>query len=101
MPGGYSGFGGLSNYMQSAAARGAAFSASQSGVGVGDETRLMTRATPLVRGGEICEPLSPAEALRRARELHARARAALPQEARALSREIGTMLEAAEEVRGL
>jgi nicotinate phosphoribosyltransferase len=41
---------------------------------------------PLVRGGEICEPLSPAEALRRARELHARARAALPQEALALSR---------------
>jgi nicotinate phosphoribosyltransferase len=40
----------------------------------------------LVRGGEICEPLSPAEALVRARAHHERARAALPPEAFALSR---------------
>jgi nicotinate phosphoribosyltransferase len=41
---------------------------------------------PLVRGGEICEPLSPADALARARGHHERARAALPPEALALSR---------------
>jgi nicotinate phosphoribosyltransferase len=41
---------------------------------------------PLVRGGEICEPLSPAEALARARVQHEQARAALPPEALALSR---------------
>ncbi|TKJ33643.1 nicotinate phosphoribosyltransferase [Blastococcus sp. CCUG 61487] len=41
---------------------------------------------PLVRGGELCEALGPAEALTRAREHHERARAALPQEAFALSR---------------
>jgi nicotinate phosphoribosyltransferase len=41
---------------------------------------------PLVRGGELCEPLSPAEALVRARAHHERARAALPPEAFALSR---------------
>jgi len=41
---------------------------------------------PLVRGGEICEPLSPADALGRAREHHQRVRQALPQEGWALSR---------------
>jgi nicotinate phosphoribosyltransferase len=41
---------------------------------------------PLVRGGEICEPLSPADALSRARAHHEKARAALPPEALALSR---------------
>ena len=41
---------------------------------------------PLVRGGEICEPLSPADALARARAHHGKARAALPPEAFALSR---------------
>jgi nicotinate phosphoribosyltransferase len=41
---------------------------------------------PLVRGGEICEPLSPADALARARAHHEKARAALPPEAFALSR---------------
>jgi nicotinate phosphoribosyltransferase len=41
---------------------------------------------PLVRGGTITEPLSPAEALTRARTHHEQARAALPPEAFALSR---------------
>jgi nicotinate phosphoribosyltransferase len=41
---------------------------------------------PLVRGGELCEPASPAEVLSRARAHHQRAREALPQEAWALSR---------------
>jgi nicotinate phosphoribosyltransferase len=41
---------------------------------------------PLVRAGDICDPSSPADALARARAHHVRARAALPQEARALSR---------------
>jgi nicotinate phosphoribosyltransferase len=41
---------------------------------------------PLVRRGEICEPLSPADALARARAHHEKARAALPPEALALSR---------------
>ena len=40
----------------------------------------------LVRAGDICDPASPADALARARAHHERARAALPQEARALSR---------------
>ncbi|WP_040337106.1 nicotinate phosphoribosyltransferase [Candidatus Blastococcus massiliensis] len=41
---------------------------------------------PLVRGGELCEPLAPAEALGRAKAHHEKARAALPPEAFALSR---------------
>jgi nicotinate phosphoribosyltransferase len=41
---------------------------------------------PLVRGGELLSPASPAEALAAAREHHLRVRAALPQEAFALSR---------------
>jgi nicotinate phosphoribosyltransferase len=41
---------------------------------------------PLVRGGEICTPQSPAEALAAARAHHEEVRAALPQEAWALSR---------------
>jgi nicotinate phosphoribosyltransferase len=41
---------------------------------------------PLVRAGEVCHDASPAEALRAARALHERVRAALPQEAWALSR---------------
>ncbi|WP_242472026.1 hypothetical protein [Blastococcus sp. TML/C7B] len=41
---------------------------------------------PLVRGGEITEPVSPAEALRRAKAHHAEAIGALPPEAFALSR---------------
>jgi nicotinate phosphoribosyltransferase len=41
---------------------------------------------PLVRDGTMCEPLSPAEALARARTHHEQARAALPLEAFALSR---------------
>jgi nicotinate phosphoribosyltransferase len=41
---------------------------------------------PLVRAGEVCHPLSPHEALAEARAHHERARAALPQEAWALSR---------------
>jgi nicotinate phosphoribosyltransferase len=41
---------------------------------------------PLVRGGKICEPLSPADALARARAHHEKVRAALPAEALALSR---------------
>ncbi|TFV65379.1 UNVERIFIED_ORG: nicotinate phosphoribosyltransferase [Bacillus sp. AZ43] len=41
---------------------------------------------PLVRGGEICEPLSPREALQRAKAHHEQVRQALPQEAWALSR---------------
>jgi nicotinate phosphoribosyltransferase len=40
----------------------------------------------LVRAGDICDPASPADALARARAHHERARAALPQEAWALSR---------------
>jgi nicotinate phosphoribosyltransferase len=41
---------------------------------------------PLVEAGEICDPVSPADALVRARAHHERVRAALPQEAWALSR---------------
>jgi nicotinate phosphoribosyltransferase len=41
---------------------------------------------PLVRGGEVCHPLTPAEALDEARAHHERARAALPPEGWALSR---------------
>jgi len=41
---------------------------------------------PLVRGGELCEPASPAEVLSRARAHHQRVREALPPEAWALSR---------------
>ncbi len=41
---------------------------------------------PLVRGGEICEPVTPAEALHRARTHHEQVRADLPPEAFALSR---------------
>jgi nicotinate phosphoribosyltransferase len=41
---------------------------------------------PLVRGGEICTPQSPAEALAAARAHHEKVRTALPQEAWALSR---------------
>ncbi|MGY2074971.1 nicotinate phosphoribosyltransferase [Blastococcus sp. SYSU DS0828] len=41
---------------------------------------------PLVRGGALCADVSPAEALRLAREHHARVREALPAEAWALSR---------------
>ncbi|MCZ2836843.1 nicotinate phosphoribosyltransferase [Modestobacter sp. VKM Ac-2985] len=41
---------------------------------------------PLVRGGELVEPRSPADALAVAVELHARARTALPTEAWSLSR---------------
>ena len=41
---------------------------------------------PLVRGGNVCHDGSPAQALAEARAFHERARAALPQEAWALSR---------------
>ncbi|MGY2004577.1 nicotinate phosphoribosyltransferase [Blastococcus sp. SYSU DS1024] len=41
---------------------------------------------PLVRGGAVCADVSPVEALRLAREHHARVREALPTEAWALSR---------------
>ncbi len=41
---------------------------------------------PLVKGGELIEPLGPVEALARARAHHAEVRAALPPEAWALSR---------------
>jgi nicotinate phosphoribosyltransferase len=41
---------------------------------------------PLVRGGELVSPASPADALAAAREHHLRVRGALPQEAFALSR---------------
>lgn len=41
---------------------------------------------PLVRGGELVEPRSPADSLAAAQELHARARDALPTEAWSLSR---------------
>jgi nicotinate phosphoribosyltransferase len=41
---------------------------------------------PLVEAGELCSPASPGDALREARAHHERARAALPQEAWALSR---------------
>jgi nicotinate phosphoribosyltransferase len=41
---------------------------------------------PLVRAGAVCSDATPSEALRRARAHHERARAALPQEAWALSR---------------
>jgi len=41
---------------------------------------------PLVRGGMVCGEASPREVLVEARALHERARAALPQEAWALSR---------------
>jgi nicotinate phosphoribosyltransferase len=41
---------------------------------------------PLVRDGALCSPRTPAEALDEARAHHERARAALPQEAWALSR---------------
>jgi nicotinate phosphoribosyltransferase len=41
---------------------------------------------PLVRGGELVHPRSPAEALAAARELHERARGSLPAEAWSLSR---------------
>jgi nicotinate phosphoribosyltransferase len=41
---------------------------------------------PLVRGGELCEQPSPADALARARDHHQRIRQALPAEAWALSR---------------
>jgi nicotinate phosphoribosyltransferase len=41
---------------------------------------------PLVRGGRLCEELSPADALAGARAHHERVRQALPQEAWALSR---------------
>jgi nicotinate phosphoribosyltransferase len=41
---------------------------------------------PLVRAGAICEPLAPAEALRRAKAHHEQVRTALPPEALALSR---------------
>ena len=41
---------------------------------------------PLVRDGEICDPVSPAEALQRAKAHHLQVRAALPAEAFALSR---------------
>jgi nicotinate phosphoribosyltransferase len=41
---------------------------------------------PMVKGGELIEPLDPAEALARARAHHAEVRAALPPEAWALSR---------------
>jgi nicotinate phosphoribosyltransferase len=40
----------------------------------------------LVRGGRVCDPVSPREALAAARAHHERVRAALPQEAWALSR---------------
>ncbi|MGY1661513.1 nicotinate phosphoribosyltransferase [Geodermatophilus sp. SYSU D00705] len=40
----------------------------------------------LVRGGRVCDPLSPREALAAARAHHARVKEALPQEAWALSR---------------
>jgi nicotinate phosphoribosyltransferase len=41
---------------------------------------------PLVRAGAVCRDATPSEALQRARAHHERARAALPQEAWALSR---------------
>jgi len=41
---------------------------------------------PLVRGGELCEELSPADALARARAHHEKVRQSLPAEAWALSR---------------
>jgi nicotinate phosphoribosyltransferase len=41
---------------------------------------------PLVRGGDVCRPLTPHEALAEARAHHERVRAALPQETWALSR---------------
>jgi nicotinate phosphoribosyltransferase len=41
---------------------------------------------PLVRGGQLVEPRTPAEALTAARELHERVRGTLPQEAWSLSR---------------
>jgi nicotinate phosphoribosyltransferase len=41
---------------------------------------------PLVRGGEICDELGPADALGRARAHYERVRQALPPEAWALSR---------------
>jgi nicotinate phosphoribosyltransferase len=41
---------------------------------------------PLVRNGRLCADVSPADALRRAREHHERVRAALPAEGWALSR---------------
>jgi nicotinate phosphoribosyltransferase len=41
---------------------------------------------PLVQGGKVCRELTPAQALAEARAHHERARAALPQEAWALSR---------------
>jgi nicotinate phosphoribosyltransferase len=41
---------------------------------------------PLVEAGQVCSPASPVDALREARAHHERARAALPQEAWALSR---------------
>jgi nicotinate phosphoribosyltransferase len=41
---------------------------------------------PLVEAGDVCSPATPAEALVQARAHHERARAALPQEAWALSR---------------
>jgi nicotinate phosphoribosyltransferase len=41
---------------------------------------------PLMRGGELCSPRTPSEALAEARVHHERARAALPAEAWALSR---------------
>jgi nicotinate phosphoribosyltransferase len=48
----------------------------------GDRDLVVT----VVRAGDICDPASPADALARARAHHERARAALPQEAWALSR---------------
>jgi nicotinate phosphoribosyltransferase len=41
---------------------------------------------PLVRGGQVVDPATPAEALAAARELHARVRGTLPTEAWSLSR---------------
>jgi nicotinate phosphoribosyltransferase len=45
-----------------------------------------TLVVPLMRGGELCSPRTPSEALEEARFHHERARAALPEEAWALSR---------------
>jgi nicotinate phosphoribosyltransferase len=51
---------------------------------VGEHDRQLI--VPLVRGGELVDPRTPAEALTAARELHERVRSTLPQEAWSLSR---------------
>jgi nicotinate phosphoribosyltransferase len=51
---------------------------------VGEHDRQLI--VPLVRGGELVDPRTPAQALTAARELHERVRSTLPQEAWSLSR---------------